>query len=362
MPSLYDVLNPLPNPIMNPSYWEPLKALQASPFPMPSPHGTGMWGQPLPAPSMAPSGWWNALPAEQEAIAPPIPQTPSMPTGMVPAGPRSWLMNIPFNDAVQAPDEAPGAPPPGQKTMYAGIPGAAESAPAPAMAASTPTAGYEPDWRMLALRLGLQAMQPIQPGQTVAGRIGEVGLGGIDWLEAQRRMKFQETRQSKKDVLDERQVGAAEKQVEIATRKETREAKKEAALTPAEAELKKAQADEARAKGELYGRSAGRGSAGQPRTKEDLRSAMIKKLDLTMADPKELSQIKANIDYFVEQSGLPSAAETAKTSSKPWPKTAAEAIKEIKTANKGQLSPSQKLQIETELKKRYPDYKIGSFN
>lgn len=308
--------------------------------------------KPLPSRGETPS-WWNQLPAEQAAMAPMVPQS-------TPGGGRTWG-ELPFGlfmepTAEPAP-EASVPTPPIMSPPAAGAP----STPSAPDAAPASLSELSPDMKMTLMRMGLQMMQPIQPGQSTVGHIAQAGLGGIDYLEAKRRVRGAETLATKKSDLESRQTKAAERTVDIAERKDRE-------LTPAQRKKAEAEAKEAESRAGLYDRSTGRGNAGKFKTKQDLKASLINKLDLTLLEPKELPGVMANINELVGGSGLPDTAEieaqapqAAKGGKVPWPKTAKEAIKGMKASNPNP-SPSQKLLWETELRKRYPDYQAGTLD
>src|SRR4030067_1121217 len=106
-----------------------------------------------------------------------------------------------------------------------GIPGIAAPAPVSATApAPAPAKGLEglkagwfdflkgirenPEQQQAFLRMGLQLLQPVQPGQTTAGHVSQAALQGMDYLTQAKALQTQREREKATAGLEERKVVA----------------------------------------------------------------------------------------------------------------------------------------------------------
>jgi len=108
-----------------------------------------------------------------------------------------------------------------------GVPGIAAPTLAPApVAAPAPAKGLEglkagwfdflkgvrenPEQQQAFLRMGLQLLQPVQPGQTTAGHVSQAALQGMDYLTQAKALQTQREREKATAGLEERKVVAME--------------------------------------------------------------------------------------------------------------------------------------------------------
>lgn len=86
----------------------------------------------------------------------------------------------------------------------------------------------DPDLQNMLFRIGTELMQPIQPGQTAAGAIGQSLSSGVDFMRAQQGARQQSRLAERADVREERalesDIGAQQAQTDIARREEQRRA------------------------------------------------------------------------------------------------------------------------------------------
>lgn len=208
---------------------------------------------PLPFDLQVPGIWEGgqpvAGPPSQMALGTPPPQgsigqmlanmgTPGMPTPEAASPGMSSPAGAAPPAAVKADSEAPAPPPNVDPSLWDKLMG-------------------DPDMRKTLLKVGLQMMQPIQPGQTPLGAGAAAVSGGVDYLSK---------------IKEQRRVGGLEER-KVAAGEVTAEAHKTAASREKETESDKAvkasQAREHGARAGLYERSAGRNAEKLPKTRAE---------------------------------------------------------------------------------------------